>query len=301
MLPVFAHASVRDMAWIAFSPALLDDQLLPMRDPLRGSVWRDDPEQLLHALALLDEDPATLEALLGDSPDRRLGNYYERLWHALLTLAPDTRILAHNLALRDGAHTYGELDLIIQAADSAIVHLELAIKFYLARPELPLASGQTSDPASWWGVDPRDNLANKLKRLREHQLPLGGRLAELATTHRALPLPDCSAAWLQGGLFQPLHNPVPPVLGQIITAAPYHWCHRHELASLDAEERWLPMAHKAWLMPPAASEAPALGPSEMRARSDRSGNKRAVMFCRAGQALLESERLLCVDDVWPHD
>ena len=53
MLPVFAHASVRDMAWIAFSPPLLNDRLLPMRDPLQGSAWRDDPEQLLHALQTL--------------------------------------------------------------------------------------------------------------------------------------------------------------------------------------------------------------------------------------------------------
>lgn len=299
MLPVFQHASVRDMAWIALSPALLDSQLLPIRDPLQGSVWRDDPEQLLHALSRLDLEPAPLTALIGESADRRLGNYYERLWHALLQLAPDTRVLAHNIALRDGAHTFGELDLIMQAADDAIVHLELAIKFYLARPELQPADSSTSDPANWWGVDPRDNLANKLQRLREHQLPLAQRLTELATAHRALPLPDCSAAWLQGGLFQHLHDPMPPVPGQQ-PAATLHWCHRHELKALNAGQRWLPMAHKAWLMPPEPTRAAALGAAQMRALSDQAGRKRAVMFCRAGQAALESERLLCVDDVWPN-
>ncbi|MEB3735814.1 DUF1853 family protein [Halopseudomonas pachastrellae] len=40
-------------------------------------------------------------------------------------------MLAHNIALRRGAHTLGEIDLVMQAADGAIVHLELAVKFYL--------------------------------------------------------------------------------------------------------------------------------------------------------------------------
>ena len=38
--------------------------------------------------------------------------------------------------LRRGAHTLGEMDLVIQAADGAIVHLELAVKFYLGRADL---------------------------------------------------------------------------------------------------------------------------------------------------------------------
>lgn len=300
MLPVFAHASVRDMAWIAFSPPLLNDRLLPMRDPLQGSAWRDDPEQLLHALQTLDQAPAALDALLGESPDRRLGNYYERLWHALLSLAPDTRILAHNLALRDGAHTYGELDLIIEAADGAVVHLELAIKFYLARPELHSTDSAVSDPAIWWGVDPRDNLASKLQRLREHQLPLAARLPELATAHRALPLPDCSAAWLQGGLFQHLLRQVPPVEGQQPLAAPLHWCHQHELKSLAPTHRWQPMAHKAWLMPPEPESGADLDVHQMGRISERAGERRAVMFCTADQPPLASERLLCVGNNWPN-
>ena len=121
MLPVFAHASVRDMAWIAFSPPLLNDRLLPMRDPLQDSIWRRDPDQLWHGLSALDEAPHRLAELFSDSPDRRLGSHYERLWHALLTLAPDTRILAHNIALRRGAHTLGEIDLVMQAADGVIL------------------------------------------------------------------------------------------------------------------------------------------------------------------------------------
>ncbi|WVM88837.1 DUF1853 family protein [Halopseudomonas pachastrellae] len=123
MPPRFHNPLVRDLAWVAASPALLDGQLLPVRDPLQDSIWRQDPDQLWHELSALDEAPHRLAELFSDSPDRRLGSHYERLWHALLTLAPDTRILAHNIALRRGAHTLGEIDLVMQAADGAIVHL----------------------------------------------------------------------------------------------------------------------------------------------------------------------------------
>ena len=44
----FHNPLVRDLAWVAASPALLDSQLLPMRDPLQDSIWRRDPDQLWH-------------------------------------------------------------------------------------------------------------------------------------------------------------------------------------------------------------------------------------------------------------
>ena len=103
----------------------------------------------------------------------------------------------------------GEIDLVMQAADGAIVHLELAVKFYLGRADLHNPQQHCSDPQHWWGIDTRDTLAHKLARLTQHQLPLSQRLPELATAHRALPLPEVAAAWLQGGLFTPLDQPMP--------------------------------------------------------------------------------------------
>ncbi|MEB3735815.1 hypothetical protein ULF88_21050 [Halopseudomonas pachastrellae] len=54
MPPRFHNPLVRDLAWVAASPALLDSQLLPMRDPLQDSIWRQDPDQLWHELSALD-------------------------------------------------------------------------------------------------------------------------------------------------------------------------------------------------------------------------------------------------------
>ena len=215
MPPRFHNPLVRDLAWVAASPALLDGQLLPMRDPLQDSVWRQDPDQLWHQLSLLDAAPHRLAELFSDSPDRRLGSHYERLWHALLTLAPDTRILAHNIALRRGAHTLGEMDLVIQAADGAIVHLELAVKFYLGRADLHDPLQHCSAPQHWWGIDTRDTLAHKLSRLIQHQLPLSQRLPiGRCRCPRSRPpgcRVGCSRRWISQCRCQPavLHHPGP--------------------------------------------------------------------------------------------
>ena len=101
MLPDFTHHIVRDLAWAAFTAPLMDGSTLPLRDPLQDSLWRKDPGRLVYLLQQLDAEPGQLAALFPHSRDRRLGNYYERLWHALLTLAPDVHIVAHNIALRD--------------------------------------------------------------------------------------------------------------------------------------------------------------------------------------------------------
>ncbi len=299
MPPRFNNPIVRDLAWVAGSPALLDSQLLPIRDPLQGSIWRKDPDYLWHELSALDAAPHRLAELFSDSPDRRLGSHYERLWHTLLTLAPDTRILAHNIALRRGAHTLGEIDLVMQAADGAIVHLELAVKFYLGRADLHDPQQSCSDPQHWWGIDTRDTLAHKLDRLIQHQLPLSQRLPELITTHRALPLPEVSAAWLQGGLFTPLGQPMPLPSGGIAPPRPLHWCPVRALKELPTRSRWLQLPHKEWLMPPAAGAAQTLSPSDMHALCLRLGRHRARMFCAAGDDSLNAERLLCMDDAWP--
>ena len=68
MPPRFHNPLVRDLAWVAASPALLDSQLLPMRDPLQDSIWRQDPDQLWHELSALDEAPHRLAELFSDSP-----------------------------------------------------------------------------------------------------------------------------------------------------------------------------------------------------------------------------------------
>ena len=102
---IFQHAIVRDLAWAGFSeplvlsPAIGGWQLEP------SAFWREH-------LQTLDRDPAPLSEFLADATDGRLGIYYERLWHYLLTQDPDSNLLAHNLPVRAGGRTIGEFDCL---------------------------------------------------------------------------------------------------------------------------------------------------------------------------------------------
>lgn len=308
MLPDFNHPIVRDLAWVTFAPPLMDGSSLPSRDPLQDSIWRAEPEQLVHRLQQLDANPEQLPALFPNSRDRRLGNYYERLWHALLNLAPDIEILAHNIALREAGRTLGELDLIIRAANGEIVHLELAIKFYMARPEL-LQQGhskQCSDTSLWWGPDPSDQLSRKLQRLIEHQLPLVKQLTSQQANEYsdALPLPGLSATWLQGFLFQSAAQAMPPACGQTPRSGAQLWCHHNQVEELLPEESlWIPIPHKEWLMPPALPATDKLlQPTQMQQVFANARAQQAVMFARVapeGYDPLHADRLICVADDWP--
>ncbi|HDY99209.1 MAG TPA: DUF1853 family protein [Pseudomonas sabulinigri] len=309
MLPDFTHHIVRDLAWVAFAPPLLDGSTLPSRDPLKDSIWRTEPEQLLHRLQQLDAKPEQLQELFPNSRDRRLGNYYERLWHALLKLSPDVAIVAHNIALREAGRTLGELDLVIRAANGEITHLELAIKFYMGRPELqqPGCSGECSKASLWWGPDPSDQLSLKVQRLIQHQLPLVKQLEALqpAQYPQELPKPTCSATWLQGFLFQSAAQNMPPACGQTTRRGAQLWCHRKEVvALLPSNSRWIAIPHKEWLMPPklpAASEL--LKPEQMEQVFANARAQQAVMFARVAAPdnyqPLHADRLICVADDWP--
>ena len=312
MPDAFTHPQVRDLAWVACSGALLDPGILTIRDPLSGSIWRRDPEQLLYRLKQLDTDPVPLHALIPASRDLRLGNYYERLWHALLTLAPDVSILARNIALREKGRTIGELDLLIEDAHGALVHLELAVKFYLGMPDKVHAEGDsqaTDSTASgfsshrmWWGPDPRDSLHDKVTRLRDHQLKLA---SQLHLSDTPLPRPELSAAWLQGVLFNPLGRAMPAAENSAALAPNHRWCRQSELSMFEREQ-WLIMPHKQWLMPPQAEPGLSKTGRELRLMLDthQLNPDRALMLVRCDDVkayrAMSVQRLISMPESWPN-
>ena len=97
---------------------------------------------------------------------QKLGHLFEDALASLLVASHKVDLLHQNLQLRDeNRTTVGEMDFLIrQRSNSALIHLELATKFYLA-VETP--SGITLP-----GPDARDNYFRKLARLRDHQLQL---------------------------------------------------------------------------------------------------------------------------------
>jgi len=161
------HPWVRDLAWLLHAPDIIESahpgrptlEELGLGDAACRKTW-------LHAL---DAEPQRLVPYIGATPPRRLGHYHERLWHALLDLAPATRLLATNIMIHEAGRTLGELDVIYTDAQGHPVHLELAIKYYLGLREGP---GDERHPARWIGPGCADSLARKHYHTRHHQLPL---------------------------------------------------------------------------------------------------------------------------------
>lgn len=283
----------RDLAWIAEAPPLLVSGRLPIADPLANSCWRSDPDRLFYTLGQLDDDPVRLSALIGQSNDRRLGRYYEQLWHALLQLVPDVQLIASNVPLRQDRRSIGELDLVIETAEGVVAHVELAIKFYLGRPELAPVGLSPSPQGAWWGPDLRDNLQRKVDRLIEHQLTLPQRYPQLL---ESLPAIDRSYAWLQGYLFQPTNHRLAPAEQAGPRSAEHRWCHWEQGRQL-AENDWLILEHKRWLAPAAGSERQRFG----RQIKSAGPPVRPIMLVNAAEAdRLESGRMLVMPDTWPY-
>lgn len=98
---------------------------------------------------------------------QKLGHLYEDALEQLVLASADWELLARNLQVFDSKkRTLGEIDFLIQEKRSGrVLHLELAVKFYLAvRDE----AGVECFP----GPDPRDNWSAKLGRFLQHQLRL---------------------------------------------------------------------------------------------------------------------------------
>jgi len=158
--------AVRELAWTLLATPLLDAPAASVRHPLTASDWAARPERLADWLLQLDRQPQPLLDWLARQPIHRLGHHYERLWQFAALAAPGVELLGHNLAVREGNRTLGELDLLLRDAEG-IQPIELAVKFYLGLPSAAHAP-------RWYGPDPRDRLDLKLGHLYRQQLPLAG-------------------------------------------------------------------------------------------------------------------------------
>ncbi|WP_245598344.1 DUF1853 family protein [Halomonas halodenitrificans] len=209
------HPLVRDLAWLLLAPDLIA-MPWPGR-PSRGVLGLADDDRVAGWLDELETWPQALEDHVGGTLQGRMGLYHERLWQFLLAMAPGTELLAHNLRIMDGRITLGELDLLYRRhGEASIIHLEVAIKFYLG-----LAEGPSDDRAQarWIGPGGADSLAGKREHLHRHQLrmterpetreAIGATLGARAPSTATLSAPSSRVA-IPGVLFAPWHHPLPP-------------------------------------------------------------------------------------------
>ena len=96
----------------------------------------------------------------------RLGKYVERLVSFELEQQKNTSILAENIQIQDNKITLGELDFLLKKEDNPI-HLEVIYKFYLYDDTV----GNT-EIEHFIGPNRKDALIEKLKKLKDKQLPL---------------------------------------------------------------------------------------------------------------------------------
>jgi len=174
-----------DLDWILNAPPLLAPNT---------ALWRPESLKSDQKLIIPDAHLASFMTLR----DRKLGGYFEELVGFLFNGHPDFSILAQNRVIYDHKTTLGELDLLVQDQKTdEIIHLELALKFYLWVPQ-PM-----SKASGWVGAGLKDFLDRKVKRLYHHQL----QLPAIAKQHKCwpsnLPYPDSHQLWMPGRLYLP--------------------------------------------------------------------------------------------------
>lgn len=105
--------------------------------------------------------------------EQKLGHLYEDALAVMLESTPRYDILAKGLQIRqDAGHTLGELDFVLRdLVLDHLIHLELAVKFYLAV--------ETESGLLLPGPDDRDHYFRKLETMRSHQLVLVDKFRDL--------------------------------------------------------------------------------------------------------------------------
>ncbi|MDR5854308.1 DUF1853 family protein [Caballeronia sp. LZ062] len=254
----FEDATVRDLAWLLFSPDLLRESAAgaPLAEPFESAGTRD---ATLAWLAALDAAPDALHVRSRNPKSTRLGIYAESLLEFFLAHGPAARLIAANVPLRRQRRTIGECDFLLESATGARLHWELAVKFYLHIGDGGARAARLSD---YVGPNLQDRFDLKHARLLTHQLGLTSRAEFAALGLAGQWRPEM---FIKGRLFYHDEGIAPaPEVGEAhvrgwwLTAT--EWRHRHGQAGRHENRVWVVQPRLAWLAPRrlSASDAESL-------------------------------------------
>ncbi len=150
----FQHPFVKDLAWLVEGHYIERDfnlqQYWLVDVPLRLSELDDKPEPLIQAV--------------NACKSHFLGSYFETLFSFAIEHFSSLNIILEHFQIETEGKTLGEVDILIETPDGQLHQLELAIKFYLERPDLA--------PHNWIGPNKNDSLLKKTTKARKHQLTI---------------------------------------------------------------------------------------------------------------------------------
>jgi len=220
------HRCVRDLAFSLYSESLLQRihhcpaTPYTLEFDAHARAW----------LRQLDQQPAALVAHLAQRRSTRLGLYFESLWSFYWQHSDRGRLLSQGQQLTRKGKTLGALDFVVVTEQEQLLHIEAAVKFYLAHTKTPEHDQKITPPGSLWhsaqfdwiGPNGNDRLAWKLDHMRRHQLPLSAsaesRSAVALAYGRAAPISQ--RFLLRGCLFWPAAMACSSGTGSSVTAPP---------------------------------------------------------------------------------
>ncbi|WP_353668076.1 DUF1853 family protein [Marinomonas sp. THO17] len=145
---------IEDLQWLVEGHVLESDFDL-------SPYWCADLEQ---RLAKLRQDNQPLLDRIARTKSHFLGSYFEALFSFAIEQLTELKIIKEHFQIDQMGKTLGEVDMLVRLPTGEIHQFEIAIKFYLQRPDLA--------PNDWIGPNKNDSLHKKVTRARQHQLTL---------------------------------------------------------------------------------------------------------------------------------
>lgn len=174
-----------------------------------------------------------------------LGMQAEACFEAYLKRSKNFELLTANLQIQGEKQTLGELDYIVRdLTTKKVVHIELACKFYLYDKTLG-----PSEEAKWIGPNRKDNLFDKLEKIKQKQFPLiHAPETQKQLNQLGFEIPTEQKLCLKAFLFLPAKMETGILSNNFRNCIVGHWVRYGELKDIENALYAIPNK-KEWLLP----------------------------------------------------